>query len=380
MSAEVKSTQDSPESGTLYLAFELGNTEWQLGFSLGLGQSPRQRKLRAGDLVGLEQEIRRAKERFKLAPRARVLSCYEAGRDGFWLHRYLISQNVENLVVDSASIEVNRRAKRAKTDRLDVKKLLTMLIRYDNGEPKVWSVVHVPSVEAEDSRHLHRQLSAFKADRTRHSNRIKGMLVGQGVRLPVEADWLERIKQVRLWDGRPLPPGLYSRLHREFAGYQFVAQQVQELEAERRQLLRSSTEPSVEQVRQLLQLRGLGENSAWLFVMEFFGWRAFRTRRQVGGLSGLTPTPYQSSEQSREQGISKSGNSPIRSMAIEIAWGWLRHQPESELSLWFQRRFGQGSKRLRKIGIVALARKLLIALWRYLAYGEMPAGAQLKPV
>lgn len=379
MSEIIKSTADSPAARTLYLAFELGNSEWKLGFSIGLGQSPRQRKVQAGDLVGLEAEIRRAKERFKIAETTRVVSCYEAGRDGFWLHRYLTSQGVANLVVDSASIEVNRRAKRAKTDRLDVKKLLTMLIRYDSGEQKVWSVVHVPSIEAEDSRHLHRQLSAFKADRTRHSNRIKGMLVGQGVRLPVEADFLERIEKVRLWDGRPLPPGLRARLQREFVAYQFVAEQVQELEAERRQLLRSSTEPSVEQVRQLLQLRGLGENSAWLFVMEFFSWREFRTRRQVGGLAGLTPTPYQSSEQSREQGIDKAGNSPIRSMAIEIAWGWLRHQPDSDLSRWFQERFGQGSKRLRKIGIVALARKLLIALWRYLAYGEMPAGAQLKP-
>lgn len=379
MSEITKNTGDSPAERSLYLAFELGNSEWKLGFSIGLGQAARQRKVQAGDLVGLEQEIRRAKERFKLLETARVVSCYEAGRDGFWLHRYLVSQGVDNRVVDSASIEVNRRAKRAKTDSLDVQKLLTMLIRSDNGEGKVWSVVHVPSVEAEDSRHLHRQLSTFKADRTRHSNRIKGMLVGQGVRLPVEADFLERIEQVRLWDDQALLPGLQARLKREFAGYQFVTQQVQELEAERRQLLRHSTEPSVEQVRRLLQLRGLGENSAWLFVMEFFGWREFRTRRQVGGLAGLTPTPYQSSEQSREQGIDKAGNSPIRSMAIEIAWGWLRHQPESELSLWFQRRFGQGSKRLRKIGIVALARKLLIALWRYLAYGEMPAGAQLKP-
>jgi len=378
MSEIMKSTADSPAERTLYLAFELGNSDWKLGFSPGLGQAARQRQVQAGDLVGLAAEIRRAKERFKLAETVRVVSCYEAGRDGFWLHRYLVKQGVDNRVVDSASIEVNRRAKRAKTDQLDVQKLLTMLIRSDNGEPKVWSVVHVPSVEAEDSRHLHRQLSAFKADRTRHSNRLKGMLVGQGVRLPVEADFLERIEQVRLWDGRVLPPGLQARLKREFAGYQFMSQQVQELEAERRQLLRNSTEPSVEQVRRLLQLRGLGENSAWLFVMEFFSWREFRTRRQVGGLAGLTPTPYQSSEQSREQGIDKAGNSPIRSMAIEIAWGWLRHQPDSELSLWFQRRFGQGSKRLRKIGIVALARKLLIALWRYLAYGEMPAGAQLK--
>jgi transposase len=376
--SEISSRVVGHQGPTLYLAFELGNTDWILGFTIGLGQAPRQRTIKAGDLIGLEREIERAKKRFGLPQEVRVLSCYEAGRDGFWLHRYLDSQEVENLVVDSASIEVNRRAKRAKTDKLDVKKLLTMLIRYDSGEQKVWSVVHVPSIEAEDSRHLHRQLRTFKSDRTRHINRIKGLLVGQGMRLPVKADFLERLEKVRLWDGRSVPPGLRSRLEREYACYQFVAEQVRELETERRELLRTSTESSVEQVRQLLQLRGIGENSAWLFVMEFFSWRQFRTRRQVGGLAGLTPTPYQSSEQSREQGIDKSGNSPIRSMAIEIAWGWLRHQPESELTLWFQKRFGQGSKRLRKIGIVALARKLLIALWRYLEYGELPAGAQLK--
>ena len=289
-----------------------------------------------------------------------------------------MSEDIENLVVDSASIEVNRRAKRAKTDRLDVGKLLTMLIRYDYGEKKVWSVVHVPSVEAEDKRHLHRQLGTLKTDRTRHINRIKGLLVGQGVRIPVRADFLERLETVRLWDGSPLPPGLRSRLEREYAGLQFVNQQIKELEAERREMIRTSDDPSVEQVRVLMRLRGIGENSAWLFVMEFFGWREFRNRRQVGGLTGLTPTPYQSGDESQEQGISKAGNRPIRAMAIEIAWGWLRHQPHSELSLWYQRRFGHGSKRLRKIGIVALARKLLVAFWRYLEYGEIPAGAQLK--
>jgi len=378
MSETSNSPNYDPLEPRLYLAFELGNTDWKLGFTIGLGQAPRRRKIKAGDLIGLEREIERAKKRFGLAQEVRVLSCYEAGRDGFWLHRHLDSQGVENLVVDSASIEVNRRAKRAKTDKMDVNKLLTMLIRYDSGEQQVWSVVHIPSPEAEDSRHLHRQLSTFKSDRTRHSNRIKGLLVGQGLHLPVKADFLERLAKVRLWDGRPVPPGLRSRLEREYAGYQFVVEQVQGLEAERRELLRTSTEPNVEQVRHLLQLRGIGENSSWLFVMEFFSWRKFRTRRQVGGLAGLTPTPYQSSEQSREQGIDKSGNSPVRTIAIEIAWGWLRHQPDSELSLWYHKRFGQGSKRLRKIGIVALARKLLIALWRYLDYGELPAGAQLK--
>ncbi|MCD6554111.1 MAG: IS110 family transposase [Chloroflexi bacterium] len=378
MSERACGTEHSTFHPTLYLAFELGNKKWKLGFTIGLGQSPRRRTIAAGDLVTLQREIRLAKKRFGLPQTAQVMSCYEAGRDGFWLHRYLVSEDIENLVVDSASIEVNRRAKRAKTDRLDVGKLLTMLIRYDYGEKKVWSVVHVPSVEAEDKRHLHRQLGTLKTDRTRHINRIKGLLVGQGVRIPVRADFLERLETVRLWDGSPLPPGLRSRLEREYAGLQFVNQQIKELEAERREMIRTSDDPSVEQVRVLMRLRGIGENSAWLFVMEFFGWREFRNRRQVGGLTGLTPTPYQSGDESQEQGISKAGNRPIRAMAIEIAWGWLRHQPHSELSLWYQRRFGHGSKRLRKIGIVALARKLLVAFWRYLEYGEIPAGAQLK--
>ena len=362
----------------LYLAFELGNKQWKLGFTIGLGQRPRERTIAAGDLVAFQEEIRLAKKRFELPQTARVMSCYEAGRDGFWLHRYLLSKDIENLVVDSASIEVNRRAKRAKTDRLDMAKLLTMLIRYDYGEKKVWSVVHVPSPEAEDKRHLHRQLATRKVDRTRHINRIKGLLAGQGVRMPVGTDFLERLDKVRLWDGSALPKGLRARLEREYTCLQFVNQQIKELETERTEAIRTSDDPSVEKVRQLIRLRGIGDNSAWLFVMEFFGWRKFRNRRQVGGLSGLTPTPYQSGDESQEQGIDKSGNCPIRAMTIEISWGWLRYQPQSELSLWYQRRFGHGSKRMRKIGIVALARKLLVALWRYLEYGEIPAGAQLK--
>ncbi len=369
-----------PKEATLYLAFELGDLNWKLGFTVGLGQTPRERNVKVGEVMGVEEEIQRAKKHFGLEPEARVVSCYEAGRDGFWLHRHLVSQTIENLIVDSASIEVNRRAKRAKTDKLDVKKLVTMLMRHDSGEPKVWSVVRVPSEAAEDSRHLHRQLGKFKGDRTRPSNRIKGVLAGQGIRIPVGADFEQRLEKVRLWHGAALPPGLRSRLKREYAGYQFVTEQIYEIEAERRELIRNSTEASVAQVRQLLKLRGIGDNSAWLFVMEFFSWRQFRTRRQVGGLAGLTPTPYQSSAKSREQGIDKSGHSPIRSMALEISWGWIRPQPESELTLWFNNRFGQGSKRLRKIGIVAVARKLLIVLWRYLEFGEFPAGARLKPV
>jgi transposase len=368
----------STDRAKLYLAFELGKQKWKLGFTIGLGQRPRVRAIDGGDLVALQWEIEQAKRRFGLRQETPVMSCYEAGRDGFWLHRNLLAWEIENLVVDSSSIEVKRRARRVKTDRLDVQKLLTMLIRYDSGERKVWSVVQVPSVEAEDKRHLHRQLSTLKADRTRHTNRIKGLLYGQGVRMPVKADFLERLETVRLWDGAPLSPGLRTRLEREYACWQFVDHQIRELEAKRAEMIRTSEDPSVKKVRQLVHLRGIGPNSAWLFVMEFFGWRNFRNRRQVGALAGLTSTPYLSGEETQDKGISKAGNRHIRSIAIEIAWSWLRFQPHSELSLWYQDRFARGSKRLRKIGIVALARKLLIALWRYLETGALPAGAQLN--
>ncbi len=372
------SIQDSPSQAKLYLAFELGNQAWKLGFSVGLGQSPRRRTICAGDLGGLGQEIGLTKKRFGLAESTQVMSGYEAGRDGFWLHRYLLAEEIENLVVDSASIEVNRRAKRAKTDRLDVGKLLRMLIRYDRGEKKVWSVVRVPSLAAEDNRHLHRQLKALKGERNRHINRIKGLLVGQGVRMSVGSDFVEKLGTVRLWDGSALPAKLRARLEREYTCLRFTDQHIKELETERRAVIRTSDDPSAKQIRQLLRLRGIGDNSAWLFVMEFFSWRDFRNRREVGCLAGLSPTPYQSGDEARELGINKAGNDLVRLMAIEVAWGWLRHQPQSELSLWYQKRFGHGNKRLRKIGIVALVRKLLIALWRYLETGEIPAGAQLK--
>jgi transposase len=379
MEEATRKTEYTTEA-SLYLAFELGDRKWKLGFSIGLGQQPRRRVIDGGDLLTLGEEIRLAKKRFVLSETAPVKSCYEAGREGFWLHRYLVAGGVENLVVDSSSIEVNRRAKRTKTDRLDVGKLLSMLIRYHSGEKKVWSVVHVPSVEAEDNRHLHRQLLTLKRDRTSHINRIRGLLATQGVRVPLRANFLERLDSVLLWDGSVLPPGLRARVKRAYAGLTSVKQQIEEVEAERREKILTWEDPSADKVRQLLRLRGIGENSSWLFVMEFFGWRSFRNRREVGGLAGLTPTHYQSGEESRELGISKAGNRPVRAMAIEIAWCWLKYQPNSKLTRWYEERFGHGGKRMRKIGIVALARKLLIALWRYLETGEIPAGAELKPV
>ena len=362
----------------LYMAFELSQTKWLLGFTIGFGQRPRLRSIAARDLATLQTELRLARERFELTEDTQVISCYEAGRDGFWLHRYLSSIGVSNLVVDSASIEVNRRAKQAKTDKLDLGKLLTMLMRYEAGEKKVWRVVHVPSPEVEDHRHLHRELADLKAQRTQHTNRIKGYLSNQGICLEVRDDFPKIVEHQRLWNGGLLPSGLRVRLLCEYQRYQLVQQQIKVLEVERRETIRSSTQPEVEQVRQLLRLRGIGINCAWLYVMEFFCWRAFRNRREVGALAGLTPMPHRSGEEDHELGISKVGNRHIRAMAIEIAWIWLRYQPNSELSRWYQRRFGKGSKRLHKIGIVALARKLLIAIWRYLEFGTVPTGAVLK--
>src|SRR6266516_4417877 len=335
----------------LHLAFELGQAKWQLGFTPGLGQRPRRRTIRARDLAALTQEIGRAKERFGLPP--------------------------ETLVVDSASIEVNRRRRRAKADRLDVGKLLYQLVRYRAGERKVWSVVRVPTVAEEDQRQLHRELLTAQRDRTRVTNRMKGLLANQGVVLEVGAGFLAELAVVELWDGTVLAPGLRARLEREWAKVELLTAQMRQLEGERAAALRRDPAPAVELVRRLLRVRGIGVNSAWLYVMEFFGWRQFRNRREVGGLAGLTPTPYQSGEVSREQGIGKAGNRYIRAMAIEIAWGWLRFQPESALSRWYQERFGQGSSRIRRIGIVALARRLLVELWRYLETGAVPEGVVL---
>ena len=378
MNPETTRTQDNITSLYLYMAIELSKQQWKLGFTIGFGQQPRLRNVAARDLATLMEEMRLAKLRFGLPADTPVLSCYEAGRDGFWLHRYLGQAGIANLIVDSSSIEVNRRKRRAKTDRLDVGKLLTMLIRYQQGEKKVWSVVHVPSPEEEDQRQLHREMMAIKRERTKHINRLKGLLMSQGVILEVRSGFLSQLEQVKLWNDTDLPAALHSRLLREYERLELVEQQVDQLERSREQLLRTSTLPAVQQVRQLLQLKGIGVNSAWVYVMEFFSWRGFRNRRELGSLAGLTPTPYQSGESSTEQGVSKAGNRHIRAMAIEIAWSWLRFQPESQLSRWYQERFAKGSSRVRRIGIVALARRLLVELWQYLETGDVPKGACLK--
>jgi transposase len=362
----------------LFMAFELSENAWKLGFTTGPGQNPRERAVAARDQGRLLQEIAQAKRRFGLPESAPVVSCYEAGREGFWLHRFLQAQGIINHVVDSSSIEVNRRKRRAKSDALDVRKLLSMLMRYEYGERQVWRVVRVPSVEAEDQRHLHRALETLKQERASTTTRIKGLLSSQGIRLTSLSKFAEQLEALRLWDGSAIPSGLRRRLLRVYAHHEFLSQQIAELEAERRAMLRTSQEGNIDKVRQLMHLKGIGINGAWLLVMEFFGWRELKNRREVGGLAGLTPTPYQSGASAREQGITKSGNRHVRWMTTELAWSWVRYQPESALSCWFRERFGGGGKRLRRIGIVAVARKLLIALWRFLETGVLPEGAGLK--
>jgi transposase len=361
----------------LYIAFELGWNEWKLAFATGPTDNPRLRSIGGRNTEAVLQEIAKAKIRFRLPADAVVHSCYEAGRDGFWLHRFLASHGVANQVVDSASIEVKRRGRRRKTDRLDAGKLLSMLIRWEQGEKDVWSIVQVPSVADEDRRQLHRDLLEMKAERTQHSNRIKGLLAGCGLAVAgIDTCFPAVLAKLRCWDGQAVPPELQQRLRREHERWQLVDRQIKDLENERARRIRTSEDKVVSKVRQLLRLRAIGANSAWLYVMEFFGWRQIRNRKQLAALAGLTPTPYQSGDSDREQGISKAGNRRLRTMAVEIAWCWLHYQPGSALSQWYVKRFATGSSRQRRIGIVALARKLLVALWRFLESGEVPAGAR----
>ena len=363
---------------TLSLAFELGNAEWKLAMTTRIDQAPLVRSMPARALPTLQTEIARAKTHFGLPAGTPVQSCYEAGRDGFWLHRYLVSRSIANSIVDSSSIEVNRRRRRTKTDRLDACKLVTMLIRAAGGEKKVWSVVNVPNVTEEDRRQVHRELLFARRDRGRHTNRIKGLFASQGVPLARIQELPTHLVTARLWDGTPLPALLCVRLQREWEAVLGYTTRIRALKKERRVLLKTTDDPAIAQVRQLHQLLGIGIDSAWLYVMEFFAWRQFRNRRQVGGLAGLTDTHYQSGDLQHEQGISKAGNRWVRALAINTAWAWLRFQPTSALARWYEKKFGNGSSRMRKIGIVALARKVLIAFWRYLDQQIIPEGAVLR--
>jgi transposase len=373
------SRDESAPGPVLYVAFELANSTWKLACSDG--NKLRHVTVTAGDLAQVQRAIIGAKRHFGMDNEVHTVSCYEAGRDGFWLHRYLHSCGIDNVVVDSASLEVNRRLRRTKTDRIDAGKLLSMLVRYHGGEQHLWRVVRVPSREDEDARHLHRDLEALKRERTRYRNRIHGILIQQGLRInnPSTKKFVQALELMRTWDGRELPPEMKVRLVRVHERLRLVEEQIGCLVKEKTLRLKAET-ARMAQVAQLMRLPGIGPVSSWTFVMEFFGWRRFRNRREVAALAGLTPTPYDSGKRLREQGISKAGNRRVRTLAIEIAWAWLRFQPRSKLSRWFLERFAGGGSRMRRIGIVALARRLLIDLWRFLEYGVVPEGAQVRPL
>lgn len=370
-----QTAQGSTEARVLYMALALGWDDWTVGFTVGLGQAPRQVSVRARDLPGLLAQVAHAKRRLGLPADAPVHSVYEAGRDGFWLHRFLQAHGVPNVVVDAASIEVNRRYRRSKTDTRDVQNLLPMRVRFVLGETRRWKVVRVPSTEDEVLRQPQRELLALKEERTQHSNRMQGLLAGLGLEAVIGPTFPERLPALRQWDGQPVPARLQERLLRECARWALVQRQIPDLENAEARMVRDDQPRHVEQGRTLMSVRGLGTPSAWRLVQEVLGWREMGNRRELAALAGLTPTPYHSGQSQRAQGIRKAGSKRLRWLMVELAWGWLHWQPERALSRWYQARFGHGSARLRKLGIVALARKLLIALGRLVAHGEVPPGA-----
>lgn len=367
------------EAPILHVAFELSSVSWILASGVRSSRSVRRKSVKAGDLEGVLEEIAAAKRKFCLPPEARVVSCYEAGRDGFWLHRWLVEQGIESLVVDPASIDVNRRARRAKTDRLDADKLLERLRRYTRGEEEVWSVVRVPEVEAEDLRRLQREVDRLKLERTGHSVRIRSILTTYGLGHLSAEDGVRRLPGLRSPAGYALGKYAVVEIQMVWERLELAQKQLREVQKIRRELERGPADlKSVRSVLLLLALRGIGEEGAWAIATELFGWREFHNRREVGAITGLVGAPYDTGKKDHEQGITKAGRSSLRRLLVELAWLWLVLQPKSAMSQWFERRFGEGSKRSRRVGIVALARKLVVALWRWVEFGELPAGAELS--
>lgn len=369
-------TDGSASDGVLHVALELSKARWVVASSAG-GRKTRRKSVEAGDLPGFLEELGRAKRAMKLRSTARVVSCYEAGRDGYWIHRWLVSQGIANRVVDPSSLQVSKRARQAKTDRLDAEMMVEQLVLLESGKGRMREV-RVPTEEQEDARRLHRELERLQKERTSHGNRIRGLLAGVGVDLGASADFVERLSRERLWDGTEIPTELREELEREHARWLLATQQLQELEGRRDKCVAKPRDASEAKAHKLTRLRGVGPASAWLLTREMFGWRTFSNRREVGASAGLTGTPYDSGESRREQGIGKAGNRRVRRVMIELAWGWLRWQPQSELSQWFTRRFGEAGKRGRRVGVVAVARRLLIALWRYVEQDLVPEGALVK--
>jgi transposase len=380
---------------SLFVALELSRSSWLLAVSVPQSDKISKYRIDAGDstaLLNLLSRLRAEAQRRCGGP-AKIISIYEAGLDGFWVHRLLGANGVESHVVDAASIAVDRRSRRVKTDRVDAEKLLRSLMSWARGERQVCSMVRPPSRVEEDERRLTRERGTLVTERVRHVNRIKGLLATQGVFdfEPMRKDRRDRLEELRCWSGQPLPPRLKTELVREIDRLELVITQLREIEAERDlalQTTRSAAEklPQEPQVKptpvasygsQLLRLRGIGPEFASVLSLEAF-YRDFRNRRELAAYSGLTPSPWKSGGIDVEQGISKAGNARLRKTMIQLAWLWLRHQPGSALSRWFYERVGDKRGKTRRIAVVALARKLLVALWRYVTEGVVPLGADLK--
>ena len=373
-------TRPTSNEPLLHAALELSKNSWLLAIQFPDRDKPSLYRLSGGDGDGLLTKLDAARRRMaKVAGQApKLVLCYEAGYDGFWLARLLEQHGIECKVMDPASLQVDRRARRVKTDRIDVEKLLQTLIAWCRGERHVCSMVVIPSVEEEDLRRTHRERNRLVRERTAHINRIKGLLFGQGIRgINVKSRYKTLVPaELVTADGRSLPPRLAREIAREIDRLAQLQEQIREVERERD--MASNTCQATEQKRQLLlRLNGIGEATAPILAREVY-YRQFANRGQVASFIGLAPSPYDSGESRRNQGISKAGNGLVRAVLIQTAWIWLRHQPNSALSRWFHQRTEGHSKRVRCIMIVALARKLAIALWRYLETGLIPEGATLS--
>lgn len=377
MSQETLTSDCVAGERVLYMAIELSSKTWKLAFSDAQEKSPRIRTIDARDKAALKKEILVAKKRFHLGSDAPVRSCHEAGRDGFAVHRLLGSMGLQSAMVDPGSIERPRRKRLAKTDRLDVRMLMRKLIQYHGGDQGLWRVCRVPTAEQEDARRPHRERQRLVKERTAHRARLKSLLATEGLVLRLDKSLATRVEQLTNLAGAPVGQHKIAEIRREYERLMLVQQQLKEIEQDQKQRMETPQTPGDEQAALLVQLQGIGPISASLLAHEFF-WRDFNNRKQVGSAAGLVGTPFDSGNSVREQGISKAGNRLVRVSITELAWSWLRYQPQSKLSQWFSERYAPGTKRLRKVGIVALARKLLIAMWRLVKYGEVPEGALLK--
>jgi transposase len=364
------------------IAIELSKSSWLVAAQGPTGNISRH-QLPGCDAKALLELIERIRTRVgrETGRPVEVVSCYEAGYDGFWLHRFLLAHGVRNYVIDPASLQVNRRARRAKTDRIDAERMVRALIRYLRGEPDACSVVRVPSVEEEDAKRLHRERHRLVAERVQHVNRIKSLCALHGIYdyQPLRSDRMA-LDQLRTGDGQALPLRLKAEIGRELERLELVIEMIVALEAERNAIAKgkaSTPHLHADKIKKLARLKAIGPEFSTALVGEVF-YRDFANRRQIGSYVGLTPSPFSSGATERDQGISKAGNPKARTMMIELAWMWRRHQPGSALTIWFQQRVGDLKGRPRRIAIVAMARKLLVALWRYLETGLIPTGAVFK--